>query len=218
MRVLPRDGYDAKGRTPLALAARASHLATCEALVRAGASPALDAELVVGDGEVSEEVRLFLASALSAWRRSRSALLLAAAAADNVPAMRALHLEQGADALHADEKGFTALHHAAANGCEGALLYLLQAGEAPALVAASTADAGATSDWRPEQLAAAHHPKLRQYLLDYKSGGEQRQKLVAYARRRLGQQLGPGRLGPPPPPPPPPPQMMQPQPSMAGGG
>ena len=128
---LPVDGADGKGRTPLLLAARGSHTATIEVLLSAGASPAHDAHLALSDPRVSEATRVLVGTAVRHWRRGRSALLLEAAAAGNVGLMRTLHREQGADILHVDERGYSALHHACAGGHEPAVLYLMQLGRAP---------------------------------------------------------------------------------------
>lgn len=70
---------------------------------------------------------------------------------------------------------------------------MLQTPEAAQLVATSTRHAGATSDWRPEDLAT--HPKVKQMLSDFAAGGDARRTLVAFARRRLVQTLNPARLG-----------------------
>lgn len=189
--LLSIDGLDAKGRTPLRLAASHSHLRTCEVLVSLGANPAIDAQLALedGGGRVSDEVKVFVGTALSHWQRARGELLLKAAAANNMAAMHTLHHAQGADLLHTDERGYTALHHAACDGRVEAILYLLQTDKAAELLEASTAHAGAASDWRAEDLATA--PKVVQMLRDFRAGGDARRKLVAFARRRLEQTIRP---------------------------
>ena len=185
---LPVDGRDAKGRTPLLLAARHSRLGAVEALISLGASPAIDAHAALDDPAVAEDVRLMLGAAMRQWRRSRSSLLLLAAAAGDVQAMRALHLEQGADLLHADSRGYTALHHAAAGGHEDATLYLLQTDQAGSLATASTRDFGVRADWRPLDLAAT--ARVRTVLADFVSGSaDSRSRVLEYARRRLAQHV-----------------------------
>ena len=189
--LLSIDGLDTKGRTPLRIAASHSHLRTCKVLVSLGANPAIDAQLALedGGGRVSVEVKVFVGTALSHWQRARGELLLKAAAASNVAAMHTLHQAQGADLLHTDERGYTALHHAVCHGRVEAILYLLQTDKAAELVEASTADAGAASDWRAEDLATA--PNVVQMLCDFRAGGDARRKLVAIARRRLVQTIRP---------------------------
>ena len=186
---LPLDSLDGKGRTPLRLAAAHSHLEAAQVLVRLGASPVVDAHLTLSDEAVSDEVRLFVGTAVRQWRRGRGELLLMAAASNSVTAMRALHVEQNADLLHTDERGYSALHHAVANGHEEATLYLLQTAEAGALSTLSTAQAGATANWLPADLSSA--PRVSQMLRDFAQGGEERGALIKHARRRLVQQLSP---------------------------
>ena len=117
-----------------------------------------------------------LGTALRQWRRSRSELLLLAAAAGDVRAMRTLHLEQGADLCHADERGYTSVHHAAANGHEDAMLYVLQSADGARLARASTREFGARSDWRPAQLAAA--PRLQTLLADFTASDASRSEVL----------------------------------------
>ena len=179
---LPLEGRDRKGRTPLDLAACGSHLRAVEVLVALGAAPVHDAALL-SDVRVSDEVRLLLGTASRQWRRTRSDLLLRAAAAGDVRAMSTLHLDQGADPLHVDERGYSSLHLAAAAGHEDATLYLLQTPSGPHLASWSTQDAGASSNWRAEDLAMT--PRIRSFIEDFGKGDDERNRVIAHARRRL---------------------------------
>ena len=180
---LPVDMRDPKGRTALMLAVQHSQLGTVEALISLGACPVIDAHRCLGDATVDDEVRLMLGAATQQWKRQRSELLLLAAAGGDVRAMRTLHADQGADLLHADERSYTALHHAANGGHEDAVLYLLQATEGARLATTSTRDLGARADWKPVDLAASE--KVRTLLADYLQGNESRSRILLYARRRL---------------------------------
>lgn len=180
---LPLDGRDRKGRTPLRIATLHSQQAACEALLALGASPMIDAHEALAETAVSEDVRMLIGTAIYEWGRGRSALLLAAASTNDVRALQALHVDQGGDLLHCDERGYTALHRAAAMGHEAAILYLLQTPEAEQLCRASTADSGATASWTAVQLAAA--PKVREMLEAFLAGGAPRARLIAQARRQL---------------------------------
>lgn len=184
---LPLNTRDRKGRTPLLLACRSSHIGCAEVLLRLGASAEIDAELVLGDVGVSEEMRLLVGRAVDAKQRERAALLLVAASAGDVSAIVALHAGQGADLTYADERGYTALHHAAAAGREEAVLYLLQTAEGEALAATSTRHKGASADWRPQQLAQTD--RIASMLHDFSIGGEERARLLFRARRRLAQHI-----------------------------
>ena len=185
---LPLDGLDGKGRTPLLLACRGSHIGTAEALLSLGASPALDAITLLDDPSVTEEVRILLSKATREYRKKRGALLLVAAAAGDVPAMRSLHVNQGADLLHVDDRGYTALHHAVATGKEEAVLYLLSTSEGEALAFRSTRAGGASADWKPIDLAT--NEKVLSVLKDYTAGGVDRERVMSYARKKLAKHVG----------------------------
>ena len=186
---LPIDARDAKGRTPLMLAARHSRLGAVEALISLGASPVIDAHTLLSDAGVEEEVRLMLGTAVRQWSKSRSELLLLAAAAGDVKAMRSLHVEQFADLSHADERGYTAMHHAVANGHEAATLYMLQSDEGASLAEASTRDFGSRADWTPLQLATTE--RMKTVLGDFIAGGEERARLLQYARQQVAMIFAP---------------------------
>lgn len=188
---LPINATDAKGRTPLRLACERSHMGAAESLIALGASPAIDAHLILDDPSVTEDVRMLVGTAVSQWQRQRSALLLIASAHGDVAAMRALHVDQGAEIMHHDERGYTALHHAAANGREDAALYLLQTPEGARLIGASTRDAGKSANWMPVDLATTE--KLKSLLLDFAKGGEERSRILARARKRLAAHVGAAR-------------------------
>ena len=166
-------------------------MGTVEALLGLGASPAVDAHLILDDRRVTDEVRMIVGRAMESWLKNRSALLLVAAAAGDVSAMRTLHVDQGANLLHHDDNGYTALHHAAVNGKEDSVLYLLQTPEGERLIDFSTRHAGKSADWRAVHLATTD--KLKSLLVDFAKGGEARSRILMMARKRLAAHVGGAR-------------------------
>ena len=80
-----------------------------------------------------------------------------------------------------DERGFTALHHAAAADRPKTVLYLLQSADGDALSTALTSDADAQAAWSAEQLApenGAAKPLLRAYV----GGGDGRRRVLEQAK------------------------------------
>ena len=102
--------------------------------------------------------------------------------------MRSLHVNQGADLLHVDDRGYTALHHAVATGKEEAVLYLLSTSEGEALAFRSTRAGGASADWKPIDLAT--NEKVLSVLKDYTAGGVDRERVMSYARKKLAKHVG----------------------------
>ena len=179
---LPLDGRDSKGRTPLHAAAAHGRLAVLRALLGRGASPIAQQP----DGRAplalaaDAECRLLLGAAEKQWRREKGRLLLELAAAGRWEQLRTLH-RAGLGLGARDERGFTALHHAAAADRPKTVLYLLQSADGAALSTALTSDADAQAAWSAEQLApenGAAKPLLRAYV----GGGDGRRKVLEQAK------------------------------------
>ena len=69
---------------------------------------------------------------------------------------------------------------------------MLQTPEGARLAEASTRAGGASADWHPAQLAATS--RLATLLEDFGKGGDERNRVVQYARRRLAPQLQSGQM------------------------
>ena len=126
------------------------------------------------------ECRLLLGAAEKQWRREKGRLLLELAAAGRWEQLRTLH-RAGLGLGARDERGFTALHHAAAADRPKTVLYLLQSADGDALSTALTSDADAQAAWSAEQLApenGAAKPLLRAYV----GGGDGRRKVLEQAK------------------------------------
>jgi len=180
---LPLDAADAKGRTPLFVAARACKLRALQLLLDFGVNVLLDGERALELGVSDEDCKMMLGAAIRHARLAFSRALLAASVEGNLPQVRALHA-QNADLLHYDERGFNSLHHAAVGAHEDIVLYLLQTPQGAALCNQSTAESGALSAWLPAQVAASE--RIRQQLLDFAQGGDEaRRRLIQFARKKL---------------------------------
>ena len=182
---LPVNTLDPKGRSPIFIAARAGRVRALQLLVAKGANPAHDGRKALEQSVVAdEECRMLLGTALHQWGVARGRLLLLASEAGKLSHVRALH-DQRANLLYRDERGFGALHHAAAGGHEDVVLYLLQTPEAVELCQRSTGEAGALSDWSVEQLITSD--KVRQHVLAFLRGDDDaRRRVIQAARRKLG--------------------------------
>ena len=112
-----------------------------------------------------------------------SLVLPATSARALAPQVRTLH-EQRADLLYHDERGFNALHHAAAAAHEDLVLYLLQTPHAVELCGHSTGERGTLSNWTAEQVASTD--RVRQHIVHFSRGDEDaRHRVVQAARKKL---------------------------------
>lgn len=178
--VLPLGSPDTKGRTALHAAARTGQYRALALLIDRGASPTLDGGLL--DCAADDECKLLLGAALRQWATSRGRLLVEAAAAGATAHVREL-CGQGVDPLARDAAGFTALHHAAAGGHVDTVLFLLQSDAGAELAAQSSAAGGALSRWVAAEVATTE--AVRDALRQFELGGDERERLVADARRRF---------------------------------
>ena len=97
--------------------------------------------------------------------------------------MRQLHAAASVPLSFTDQRGFTALHHAAAAGHLSVASLLLSAPDGPRLAATSTNEAGASASWRPAELAPPG--LLHEMLRDVAAGGVAAEHALGLASQQL---------------------------------
>ena len=130
-----------------------------------------------------DECRLLLGGATKELAQQRGKLLLALAAEGDAAGLRQLHAAARVPLDFADERGFTALHQAAAARHFAVTAFLLLSPEGERLVSRTTEEAGASAHWTAAELAPPGD--VSDLLREVAVGGATRESALELARRRV---------------------------------